>query len=841
MAFRHLFDLYTLKPGEGKPRKLTITHAEDREYERVDRRTVTRATNVSFTADGLEIALIAGGDLWVMDTELKEPVAVTRTPELDNEPVFARDGKAIYFLSDTSGSREIWRATRADPSAYWWRNTAFELEQLTNDGVDKENLTLSPDGKSLGYVTQTGDLTVTDADGKKPRKVASSFSSIDYDWSPDGKWLTYAREDESFNRDIWVQPIDGSRPAFNLSRHPYNDYGPRWSPDGKAIAFTGQREDKTETDVFYVWLRAEDAEKAGRARTLEKAVSKMTKARGAPPKPSDPKPDDKKDADDEKKDEDEKKPAAKKPTPKKPLIDFEGIHDRINRVRISGSREGGLFWAPDGHRLAFEGTVDGQRGTYTIDITGSTKPNRLTTQTGALARWLKNGIVWLSGGVPASFAATSTGPAGEARSKTIPALGTESYKFTALQEVDLPARNAAAFDLAWRIMRDTWYDDRLGNRDWTKVREKYIGAAADAPDGDGLATVINLMLGELNGSHLGFYLSSSERNRGYSSGGGWKPATAHLGIRFVDDFPGPGLKVRDVLPGGPADKSSVDLEPGDVILKIDDQPVSMKADLSEVLTGEPNRDVSLIVAGTKGEKARAVTVRPISYTAARGLVYEAWLRSNRAAVDKLSDGTLGYLHVSGMNTPSFHKFIEELYAAGAGKDGLLIDVRKNGGGSTADHLLTALTQPRHAVTVPRGGTPGYPQDRTIYAVWDKPVVVLCDQNSFSNAEIFSHAIKSLGRGKLVGVPTAGGVISTGAASVMDVGTLRTPGRGWYVIGTGEDMELNGAVPDHIVWPEPGDLPRGQDDQLRKAVEVLSADVKADAARPRPKLRKATDR
>ena len=141
-----------------------------------------------------------------------------------------------------------------------------------------------------------------------------------------------------------------------------------------------------------------------------------------------------------------------------------------------------------------------------------------------------------------------------------------------------------------------------------------------------------------------------------------------------------------------------------------------------------------------------------------------------------------------MDMPSFRKFEEELYAAGAGKDGLVIDVRENGGGSTADHLLTALTQPRHAITVPRGGGPGYPHDRTVYATWDKPIVVLCNQNSFSNAEIFSHAIKTLKRGKLVGVPTAGGVISTGgdgdhgrrlpAAAVPRLVRRRRPARTW---------------------------------------------------------------
>jgi tricorn protease len=249
------------------------------------------------------------------------------------------------------------------------------------------------------------------------------------------------------------------------------------------------------------------------------------------------------------------------------------------------------------------------------------------------------------------------------------------------------------------------------------------------------------------------------------------------------------------------------------------------------------RDIVLTVQN--GDKTREVTLRPISYITARRLLYDDWIAENRKAVEKASGGTLGYLHISAMDDASFQKFQEELYHAGAGKDGLIIDVRENGGGSTTDHLLTALTQPRHALTLPRGGkVPGYPQDRMIYATWHKPVVVMCNQNSYSNAEIFSHAIKTLKRGKVVGVTTAGGVISTGAASIMDIGTLRLPFRGWYGLENGQDMELNGAKPDFIVWPQPGDQ---TDRQLDKAVEVLKADVETWKKRPQPKLINASER
>jgi tricorn protease len=870
IVFRHLFDFYRFSPSQGgAPTKIEIFHDDDRPQERVERKVLTSATAAAFTNDGLEIAIIAGGDLWVMDTELREPKRITFSPEEDRQPIFSPDQQSIYFISDAGGKPEIWRVKKPDAKKPWFLNEDFKPEALTNDGQEKANLSFSPEGSKLAYVKGRGDLVVADLEGKNEKVIVPSWNAPDYDWSPDGKWFVYAVYDNDFNRDIWIKPLDGSKPPFNLSRHPYNESNPVWSPDGKLIAYVGARDEKDNIDIHYVWLQAQDNERSNRDRTLDKALEKFRRPTGPTPFPK-------------KENEGEQEP----PTPKKDdpaippkkegavppkkgpvevVIDFDGIYKRIKRVSIPNSSERNLLWSPDSKKLAFSGSIEGQTGTFTIEIPDNLRPTQISPQSGSDARWLRNGsIVWLVAGRPASFVVGSAAPSlptlpsvatgGGGRGPRAggggPAAGSPSpaggYAFTAYQDIDAPRKNQAAFDMAWRTMRDNWYDDRLGNRDWKAIREKYRGMA-ETSDADTLATVIQMMLGELNGSHLGFFAGSMTlpSRRGLppeepTADRSWRLGTPHLGVRFDPSYGGRGWKVRDVLPEGPADQKKSKLNPGDIIIEVDGKPVDPALDPTLILNGPPNREFRLKVKDPLG-KEREVSLRPTTYALARQLLYEAWLRDNREMVEKLSNGKLGYLHISAMDMPSFHKFEEALYDAGAGKDGLIIDVRENGGGSTADLLLTALTQPQHAIAVPRDGGQGYPQDRTVFATWNKPILVLCNQNSFSNAEIFSHAVKTLKRGKVVGVPTAGGVVSTGGTPIMDVGFLRVPFRGWYLVDSGEDMELHGAVPDVIVWPQPGEAAKGKDSQIEKGVELLLKDVEAWKNRPQPKLKKATER
>jgi C-terminal processing protease CtpA/Prc len=454
---------------------------------------------------------------------------------------------------------------------------------------------------------------------------------------------------------------------------------------------------------------------------------------------------------------------------------------------------------PDSKNLTFQtgGSI------YQVAVKAGAKPAVMAKASGPIVRYRDNDKIYLvANGVPSFFNKGRL----------------SSYSFTIPMDRDRAQYQRMGFKLAWRILRDRFYDGNLNNRDWDKIRAKYELAAANAPTKEEYSRVMALLLGELNASHMGFYPADFPKEWKFNEA--WRNYTPHLGVRLDKTN-----QVTFVHPNGPADRPGSRLKIGDRILKVDDQAIRSDVSLTRTLNGRLDRDITLTVKGEKDEEPREVIIRPISYAQARALANSAHLDERNARVKKATGNKLGYLHVARMMWDEFEKFEHHIYERGAGKDGLIIDVRDNGGGFTCDHLLTVLTQPLHAYTVGRNGAIGYPQDRHVYARWNKPIVVICNQNSFSNAEIFSHAIKTLDRGKVIGIPTAGGVISTGSANILGLGRMRLPGRGWFLPQNGEDMELYGAVPHFIVDVKPGELNSGKDPQLDKAIEVLKKEVK----------------
>jgi len=325
----------------------------------------------------------------------------------------------------------------------------------------------------------------------------------------------------------------------------------------------------------------------------------------------------------------------------------------------------------------------------------------------------------------------------------------------------------------------------------------------------------NRLLGELNASHLGVYgpRETPENTQPYG----------YLGIRDrrVED----GYEVTHVIPESPAARGEMALAVGDVITEVQFKPFSDADTVRSMLHGRVNKETAFTIRRAIQDQPRTIHVllTPIGFNDLRDLRYREWRLDNLRKVEKMSNGRLGYIHIRAMNEPSLEIFERDLFAATEGRDGLIIDVRNNGGGWTTDRLLASIMAPRHAYTVPRGGDPSkknaYPRDRLFIQRYILPINTLCNEKSFSNAEIFSHAFKTLRRGTLVGATTNGGVISTGGFRLIDGTFVRLPFRGWYLTDD-TDMENHGAVPDVLVPQTPWAESHDEDEQLEAAVEDL---------------------
>ena len=837
MVFRQLFDFYRMDPRKPKSlEKIDLWIETDNPPPKTRRRYYDAAWNndeygsLACTKDGLELAFTAGGDLWVMDTVLRTPRLVCgETATHEREAVFSEDETFLYFLRDDGLGVNIWKAEKKDPDAYWWENTEFVLTPVTQDHKSRFNLSLNPDGTRFAVVEGNCELWTYDLDGTEGRLLKQEPFPIYYDWSPDGRWLTASVQDSWGNSDVWIINEAGEREPYNLSRHPNWDGNARWSPDGRIIAFVGKRYDQ-QTNIYYAWLQREDENQSSRERKLEDAIKAMEKSRGKrenidddePEPPLDPEPilnpeagttqetqselpeesdgveDDKEDSAIEDEEEESIKPVT---------IDFKGLADRIHTIRVDG-RPGGLFWSFDSKALAFQSTIKGKRGTYKVVFPNSLTPSFMTATTGDQARWLEKGskIVWLNGGVPAAY--------------------TEKYPFKVYQETDIADYRRLAFRMAWRKFRDRFYDPRMNNLDWEATRLKYEEAATQSTSWESFGRVMEMLMGELNASHISFEQTSyshKEWNPEYKENQGWNKRTAALGLRFDDSFAGPGLKVRHTIHESAPDRASEPVRPGEILMAIDGVAVDSSTDLTAILTDRYPRSIKLLLKDEDGVE-RTVEIDEEGYSNERKLMREEWMAFNRETVERLSGGRLGYLDIESMNFTSLRQFEKEIYARGFGKDGLVIDVRNNGGGFISDYLLAILCHPGHAVTIPRNGEKCYQQGYLPSAAWFKPITVLCNEYSASNAEIFSHAIKTLGRGKIVGVPSQAAVISTSSDKILDVGNIRMPHRGWFTINDGQDMEYKPCIPDFIVRAAPGDIPAGRDAQLEKAVEVLMGEI-----------------
>lgn len=355
---------------------------------------------------------------------------------------------------------------------------------------------------------------------------------------------------------------------------------------------------------------------------------------------------------------------------------------------------------------------------------------------------------------------------------------------------------------AWLILNDYFYDINFHGNDWEGIREKYDTFINAAENFDDVSDIVHRMFGDLNASHLGF-----------NENGDTKLSYGDLGIEYSEHNNYP--QITYIFPGGALDKSDIDVSVGDYIISIDNNNLKNR-DAAEFMLNKAGRKITIELAKSTSGVRRKYNVVPADMWDSYSRMYDRWVQRREFLTDSLSGGKIGYIHIRSMGNRDFWKFQDKILFANANKEGLVLDVRNNGGGFSYDYYITFFSRQAHLL---KYGRYDNMRQTTPLLRWNKPVVMLINEASFSNAEMFPYVFRKMGIGKVVGMPTAGGVIGTYNTRLFDGTFYRIPALGVYG-RDGDNLENNPTEPDIFVDNPPEDYRDNQDTQLKRAIEEI---------------------
>jgi tricorn protease len=753
-------DLWVVSVKDGNSRKLAIeVHADDKSNtERIV--TFTQgASEFALSPDERHVAFVVHGEVFLMPITGGKATRLTDSPAFDHGIAWSPDSRQIVFASDRSGREELYLLESDDPDHRdLVRAHKFKTKQLTDTPEAELDASFSPDGRRVAFL-RAGKLWTMKPDGSDQKSVVDDVQVFDYEWSPDSKWIAYARQDGSFASELYITPAEGLKPgvkAKNITRYATYNGGVSWSQNGSKLAFISQR--RHEPTMYVLSLKKPSAPGLPEGRAIE--------------------------------------------------IDWDDIHLRVKQPAPIPAEDGAI--SPDGRRVAFRSISSNGDDLWVASADGG-HLLRLTT-----GNTRPTGIQWSRRVPDLIYYRDRHGLLRTARASF--AGESSIIPFAAKMVIRRDEEFTEMFDQSWHALRESFYDPAFHGANWDAARAKYRPLVKHIALREDLYALISLMLGELNASHLGI-------------GGNGLPAeqtTAELGLLFDESYRGPGLRIAEILKRGPADRRGIGLRAGDIIRSIDRVELTPRVSLAQVLNDKVGETVSLEVssnpaADPKDSKAwRRVEIQAGSREQASALMYDRWVEQNARRVSELSNGKLGYIHIPSMDDDGLDQFLRALYSDNYDKEAIVLDVRYNGGGFTHDEILNYLGAREHTSFHHRNGGAGTvlrPLDRK----WSRPLVLLINNRSYSDAEIFPSAFRTLGLGKLVGQATGGHVIGTSTIRLIDGSTLRVPRTGVFT-SQGINMEKQGVVPDVIVAQHPDELARGVDKQVDKAVEVLQQTV-----------------
>lgn len=799
LCFTYDGEIYTLKDG-AEPQKLKVNiNADTRGNDEKILPINTGVTQTALSPNGKEIAFVVRGEVFVTSVEGGYTKRITNTPQQERTVQFSPDGRSLYYATERGNSWDIYRASieRKD-EPYFYASTVIKEEPVIATDEDEFQPVVSPDGKEIAYLEERNILKVYNISSKKsrtivPKGINYSYSDGDqyYRWSPDGKWLAFnSAEGRWGTSEVALMKADGSGERKNLTQSGFNDGGAQWAFGGKALLWVTDRDGKKplayqgarELDVYAMFFDQEAYDKF-----------KLTKDEFALLKEK----------------EDKDKEAAKKdsslkinPPSKDWKPNLEGLDNRKIRLTINSGNISSYLLSNDGEKLFFAARME--KG-YDLWMT-----NPRTRETKLVAK--------LDGG-PAGLDVSKDGKSlfvvSDGRIMKVDAESGRVSPVTVNGEMVLKANDERAyiFDHAWRQVVKKFYDPKMGGVNWKKYHDTYARFLPYINNNYDFQELLSELLGELNASHTGGRYSPLQQNT---------DATASLGMLYDESYDGNGLKVMEVLEGGPFTNAKTKIKKGVIVEKIDGEEVRNTFDWAKLLNRKAGKNTLLTLYDPETKQRWEETTKPITVGEEQGLLYQRWVNNNRKKVDELSGGKVGYVHIQGMNDGSYRSTYEDVLGKAAGKEALIVDTRFNGGGWLHDDLVTFLGAKQYLKFSPQGVKPtsGEPFNK-----WTNPSTVLMSESNYSDAFIFPYAYKQLGIGKLIGMPVAG----TGTAVWWEQQIDPTLVFGIPMVATigkeGRPTENLQLEPDIKVANDYKSILSGKDPQLERAVKEMLEEIK----------------
>jgi Tol biopolymer transport system component/C-terminal processing protease CtpA/Prc len=804
LAFSYDGELYTLRPG-GEPQKVAVRIAADGR-EPIERITPINGgmTEARLSPNGKEFAFVFRGEIFVSSIDGKFVKRITNTPWQERTVSFSPDGRSLVYAAEKDNNWNVYTSSIPRTSEpYFFASTVLKDEAIISTPAEEFQPAFSPDGKEIAYLENRQTLKVYNIASKQSRTVLpadKNYSYADgdqyYQWSPDSKWflVQFAPTERMFTPEVGLVAADGNSPVRNLTESGYDDVSPKFAMDGKMMIWGTTRDGalsqgggSVSGDVYGMYFTKSFFDRS-RLSKEEYALLKEQEDKA------------KKEADEKAKSSgpsaNASPVAASSNASKDIAFDWDGLTDRKQRLTINTSAASDWVLSKDGEKLYYLTSFEKGNDLWVTEV--RTRETRLFNKLGA-----NNTSMELSPDGKFLFVIA------DGRAVKVDAESGKSEPIAVNTEMVLnySAEKAYIFDHSWRQFKQKQIFPDLAGVDWEFYYRSYRRFLPYINNNYDFAEMLSEMLGEANVSHTGAYYRVNIPN---------SDATASLGVLYDYSYTGNGVKVAEVIQGGPVDLAASTIKAGHIIEAIDGNNIDASMDFYKLLNRKTGKFTLLSVYDPAANKRWDETVKPISLNDEGELLYKRWVRQRRAEVDKLSGGRIGYVHVRSMNDASMRVVFEEALGLNISKDAVVVDTRFNGGGNIHEQLSDFLSGKKYFDVVPHGQYIGAePFDK-----WIKPSIVLVGESNYSDAHLFPLAYKAKGLGLLVGMPVPGTGTFVWWENQIDPSIRFGIPMGCWRSLDGKCGENNQTEPDIMVRNEPDVMASGRDQQIEVAVREL---------------------